>query len=145
MCPQWNTTPTFFPIQINSNPDQLEDISALGVYLWTDLARSTATRSAMAERFAARAGFSGMLAVLVPLDPVEIEPPVGQVAHSALRSCPLQVGEIDVADSQRLDILGRLGRDTIAREREIARRQNAALGVLNVHVPDIGEIADVAG
>ena len=71
---------------------------------------------------------------VVPVDPVEVEAAVGEVADRALRAGPGQVAQIDVADRQRLDILGRLGSDAVAREGEVARRQDAALRVLSACV-----------
>lgn len=57
---------------------------------------------------------------LVPLDPVEIEAAVGEVLHRAFGACPAEIGEVDVADRQGLDILGGLGRDPVTREGEVA-------------------------
>ncbi len=45
---------------------------------------SAAAGPGRAERFAAGARFAGMLAILVPLDSVEIEAAVGEVADGAL-------------------------------------------------------------
>ena len=81
---------------------------------------------------------------LVPLDPVEIEAAVGEVLHRALCACPAEIGEIDVADRQSLDIFGGLGRDPVPREGEVARSEDTGLGVLNVHVGDVRQVADIA-
>src|SRR5690606_32377788 len=42
------------------------------------------------------------------------------------------------------DVLGRFRGDAVAGEGEVTGRQDAALGVLNVHVGDVGQVADVA-
>ena len=94
------------------------------------------------------AGATGALVsawgVRVPVDLVEIEAAVGEVAHRAFGARPGEIGEVDVADRQRLDILARLGGDAVAREGEVARRQDAALRILDVHILDLGQIADIA-
>src|SRR5690606_12451662 len=81
---------------------------------------------------------------LAPAYAVEIETPVGEVAHGAFRARPREVGQIDLADSQGLDVLRRLRGYAVAGEREVAGRQDAALGVLGVHVGDVRQVADVA-
>src|SRR5690606_12231570 len=79
-----------------------------------------------------------------PLDLIEVESAIGEIAHSSLGASPRKIGEVHVADCQRLDVLGGLRGNSVAREREIACGQNAALCVLDVNVRDIREITDVA-
>ena len=75
---------------------------------------------------------------------VQIEPPVGEVSHGSLSTSPREIGKVDVGDRQRLDVLTRLGGDAVACKGKVARRQNARLRILNIHVVDAGQIADVA-
>ncbi len=94
---------------------------------------------AVADRhllFAARA--------LRPVDTIKVEAAIGQVAHRPLGPRPGQVGQVDVGDGQRFDILARLCRDPVAGEGKVARGQDARLGVLDVHILDAGQVADIA-
>src|SRR3546814_2729821 len=50
-----------------------------------------------------------------------------------------------VTDRQRFDIITRLCGDAVAGEREAARSENAALRILDVHVLDLRQVADIAG
>src|SRR3546814_1705243 len=82
-------------------------------------------------------------AALAPVDPVKIEAAVGEVAHGPFGSGPGEVGKVHVGDGQSLDILACLRRDAVARKGKVAGRQDARLGILNVHILDAGQIADI--
>src|SRR3546814_8548173 len=49
-----------------------------------------------------------------------------------------------IRSGQSLDILACLRRDAVARKGKVAGRQDARLGILNVHILDAGQIADIA-
>ena len=49
------------------------------------------TRMRWPERLATRARLAGMLAVLIPLDSVEVETAVGEIAHGAFGAGPAEI------------------------------------------------------
>src|SRR5690606_15878525 len=108
------------------------------------IARSTSADGGGAERFPPGPRLAGVFAGLIPLDAVKVEAAVGEVAHGALGPRPGQVGQVDVADRQGFDVLARFGRDPVACEGEITRRQDATLRVLDVHVGDARQVAHIA-
>ena len=103
------------------------------------------TRVCWAERFAARARLAGVPSVFIPFDSVKVEATIRQIAHGTFGPGPLEVGQVDIADRQRFHVFGRLGSYAITGERKIARCQNAALRILDIHIANIGQISDIAG
>src|SRR5690606_40069492 len=97
-------------------------------------------RAALVERCGAARSIAASGA-RAPLDSVKVEAPVGEVAHGAFGSRPAEVGQVDVADRQGLDVFAGLGGYAVAGEREVTWSQNARLGVLDVHVGDVGQVA----
>src|SRR5262245_46077224 len=61
-------------------------------------------------------GAKARSAAVLPGDLVQIDPAVAQVGHRALGSRPGQVGQVQVGEDHRFDVLGRLRRHAVAGE-----------------------------
>src|SRR5210317_2088515 len=77
--------------------------------------------------------------LLAPDHRVEVVPAVLEVLDRAVVARGIERLEAQVGEGDRLDVGRGVGGDAVAREREVARGQDAALRVLNVHVGDAGQ------
>ena len=81
----------------------------------------------------------------MPDDAVQIMATVLEVQHRARLPCLAQRTQAEVGEGHHFHIRRGVGSDTIAREREVAGREYAALCVMDIDVLDVGQIAATAG
>ena len=55
-----------------------------------------------------------------------------------------QICDVEICERNRFRVGGRISGNAVAREGEIARRQDAAFCIVDVHVLDVGKVADHA-
>ena len=82
------------------------------------------------------------LAPVVPGDAIEIEAPVSEIARRAGLPRHAQIRQSEVRKRNRLGVGRRIGRHTITCKREITRRQDATLRIMDVHILHVGQIPD---
>lgn len=75
---------------------------------------------------------------------IKIMAAILEILHCAVVARTGKVFQAQISPQHHLGIRRRVGGNTIASKREIARRQNATLRILDIEIVDSWEVADVA-
>ena len=86
-----------------------------------------------------------LLTYLFHLHLVEVAAAVLEVAHAAVGVELVEQVEVDIGDENHLGVGGSLGAASVGGEGEVAGGEDSRLGILDVHVVHLGQVAHATG